>query len=123
MEGVNPKKWDVRKLQGSKEIKQVYHRKIEERIGENREEGNVQEKWKRIEKVINEVADEAVGKEENQSNKEWFDEECAKLISEKNGDREIMLKRETRANYEVYQELRWKANRICKKKKKKRMRK
>jgi hypothetical protein len=69
MEGVNPKKWDVRKLQESKEIKQIYQRKIEERIGQNREEDNVQEKWKRIEKVIKEVADEAVGKEGNQRNK------------------------------------------------------
>jgi hypothetical protein len=36
-EGVNPKKWDVRKLQESKEIKQENQRKIEERIRENRE--------------------------------------------------------------------------------------
>jgi hypothetical protein len=50
MEGVNPKKWDVRKLQESKEIKEKYPRKIEEGIGENREEGNVEENSKRIEK-------------------------------------------------------------------------
>jgi hypothetical protein len=33
------------------------------RIGENREEGNVEENWKRIGKVIKEVADETVSKE------------------------------------------------------------
>jgi hypothetical protein len=63
MEGVNPKKWDVRKLQESKEIKQKYLKKIEERIGEYREEGNVEENWKRTEKVIKEVSDETAGKE------------------------------------------------------------
>jgi hypothetical protein len=52
MEGVNPKKWDVWKLQESKEIKQKYQRKTEDRIGENREERNLEENWKRIEKVI-----------------------------------------------------------------------
>jgi predicted GTPase len=65
VERVNPKNWDIRKLQESKEVKQKYQRKIEERIGENREEGNVEENWKRIEKVIKEVADEKVGQEEN----------------------------------------------------------
>jgi hypothetical protein len=41
-------------------------------------EGNVEEKWKKTEKLIKGVAAEMVGKEGNQQNKEWFDEECAK---------------------------------------------
>jgi hypothetical protein len=41
----------------------------------------------------------------------------AKVISEKNSAGEKMLQRETRANCERYQELRRKANRICKEKK------
>jgi hypothetical protein len=42
--GVNPKKWDVQKLQESKEIKQKYQRRIKEKVGENRGgEGNVEE--------------------------------------------------------------------------------
>jgi hypothetical protein len=63
------------------------------------------------------VADETVGKEGNERNKEWFDEECAEIISEKSSTTERMLQRETRANCERYQELRRKTNRICKKKK------
>jgi hypothetical protein len=47
----------------------LYQRKIEARIGEKREKGNVEEIWKKIEKVIKEVADETVGKEGNQRNK------------------------------------------------------
>jgi ABC-type bacteriocin/lantibiotic exporter with double-glycine peptidase domain len=57
--------------------------KIEEKIREYKEE-NVEENWKRIKKVIKEVADETVSKEGNQRNKKWFDEECAKVISEEN---------------------------------------
>jgi hypothetical protein len=72
---------------------------------------------------IKEVAHETVGKEGYQRNKGWFDEKCAKVISEKNSARERMLQRETRETCEKYQALRRKANRICKKKKKERMRK
>jgi hypothetical protein len=36
MEEVNPKKWDVRKLQESKEIKQEYQRKFEENRGKHK---------------------------------------------------------------------------------------
>jgi hypothetical protein len=56
-----------------------------------------------------------VGKEGNQRNKEWFEEEYVKVISEKNNARKRMLQRETRPNCERYQEIGRKANRICKK--------
>jgi hypothetical protein len=68
-----------------------------------------------MENVIKEVAKEMVSKKGNQRNREWFEEECAKIISEKNSARKRMLQRETRANCERYQELRRKANRIYKK--------
>jgi hypothetical protein len=77
-------------------------------------------KWERIEKIIKEAADETVSKEGNQGNKEWFDEECAKVVLGKNNARKRMLQTETRINYGRYQELR-EANRICKKQKKERM--
>jgi hypothetical protein len=60
MEGVKPRMCDVQKLQENKEIKQKYQRKFE----------HVEENWKRIEKVIMEAANETVGKEGNQRNKE-----------------------------------------------------
>jgi hypothetical protein len=84
--------------------------KISQKIREYKEEGNVEENWKLIEKVIKEAADETVSKEGNQHNKEWFDEECAKAVSEKNNARKRMLKRETRINFGRYQELRREAN-------------
>jgi hypothetical protein len=80
----------------------------------------VEENLKRIEKVIKEAADETVTKDKNQRNKEWFDGECLKAVSENNARRR-MLQRETRINCGRYQELRREANRICKKKKKERM--
>jgi hypothetical protein len=81
----------------------------------------MEENWKRTENVIKEAADETVSKEGNQHNKEWFDEECAKAVLEKNNARKRMLQRERKINCGRYQELRREANRICKKKKKERM--
>jgi DNA segregation ATPase FtsK/SpoIIIE-like protein len=40
-----------------------------------------------------------VSREGNQGNKEWFDEECAKVVLEKNNASKRMLQRETRINY------------------------
>jgi hypothetical protein len=77
-----------------KKTKQEYQRKIEEKIIEYKEEGNIEENWKRTENAIKKVADEAVGKEEKQHNKEWFNEECAKVISEKNNARIRILQTE-----------------------------
>jgi hypothetical protein len=98
--------WDVQKLQENKEIQQKYQRKIGEKRKEHKEEGNVEENWKRIEKVIKEAADETLDKERNQGNKAWFDEECTKAVSEKINARKGMLQTETRTNYGRYQELR-----------------
>jgi hypothetical protein len=77
----------------------------------------VEESWKRTEKVIKEAADETVSKEGNQRNKEWFDDECAKAVLEKNNARKRMIQREKRIKCGRYQELRREANSICKKKK------
>jgi hypothetical protein len=107
-----------------KEIRK-YNKNIR-KIGEKRkehkeEEGNVEENWKRIEKVIKEAADETLDKEINQGNKAWFDEECMKAVSEKNNTKKRMLQGETRKNYGRYRELRREANRVCKRKKKENM--
>jgi hypothetical protein len=39
---------------------------------------------------------------------------CAAYIREKNNARQRMIKKETRSNYEEYQEWRRKTNRLCK---------
>jgi hypothetical protein len=51
-----------------------------------------------------------VSKQGNQCNKEWSDEECAKVVSEKNNARKRMLQRETRINCGRYNELRSEQN-------------
>jgi hypothetical protein len=64
-----------------------------------------------------------IGETKYKKNEEWFDEECATYIREKNKARQKMLQKETRSNYEEYQEWRRKTNRICKRKKRENMKK
>jgi endonuclease/exonuclease/phosphatase family metal-dependent hydrolase len=90
MERVKPKKWDIQKLQEDKEIQQNYKKKIGEKIREYKE-GNVEENCERIEEIIKYAADETVCREGNQGNRKWFDEECAKVVLEKNNARKRML--------------------------------
>jgi hypothetical protein len=66
MDEMKPKKWDVQNLQESKKIKQAHQRKTEEKIREYKEEANIEENWKMVEKVIKEVSDETVDKDGNQ---------------------------------------------------------
>ena len=69
------------------------------------------------------MAEEIIGEIKYNKNEEWFDEECAIYIGEKNKARQKMLQNETMSNYEEYQEWRRKTNRICKRKKRESMRK
>ena len=89
------------------------------------EEGTdkVQKKWEYLEQAIKAMAEETIGETKHTKNKEWFDEERATYVREKNKVRQKMLQKETKSHYEEYQEWRRKTNRICKRKKRENMKK
>jgi hypothetical protein len=70
-----------------------------------------------LEQAIKAMAEKIIGEAKYKKKEEWFDEECATYIREKNKLRLKMLQKETRSNYEEYQEWRRKTNRVCKRKK------
>jgi hypothetical protein len=81
------------------------------------ETDSVQKRWEHLEQAVKTTAEETVGEIKCKKNEEWFDEECATYIREKNKARHKMLQKERRSNYEECQEWRRKTNRICKRKK------
>ena len=85
------------------------------------ETDKVQKKWEYLEQAIKTMAEEIIGKIKHKKNEEWFDEECAINIREKNKARQKILQKETRSNYEEYQEWKRKTNRICNRKKRESM--
>jgi hypothetical protein len=52
--------------------------------------------FKKLEETIQRVATNTIGYTRNQANKEWFDEECAKVNEEKNAVRERAIQIKTR---------------------------
>ena len=82
----------------------------------------MEEQWKRTERAIKEAAEETIHEQKLIRKENWFYEECTQIIAEKNIARWKMLEKESRAHRGRYQGLRREANRICKKKKKEKMR-
>jgi hypothetical protein len=78
---------------------------------------SVQKRWGHLEQAIKAAAEETIGEIKYKKNEEWFDEECATYVREKNKARQKMLQKETRSNYEEYEAWRRDTNRICKRKK------
>jgi hypothetical protein len=57
---------------------------------------SLDEKCKKLEETIQRVVTNTIGYTTKQANKEWFDEECAKVNKEKNAAREQAIKNNTR---------------------------
>jgi hypothetical protein len=124
------RRWDIEKLYKgivqTAKYQKVLDLKLKQKTEEEEEEEGtekVQKKWEYLEQAIKAMAEETTGGTKCKKNEEWFDEVCAIYIRDKNKARQKILQKETRYNYEEYQEWRRKTNRICKRKKRENMKK
>jgi hypothetical protein len=60
------------------------------------------EKCKILEETIQKVSTNTIGYTKKQANKEWFDEECAKVNKEKNAASERAIQTKTRGAKNAY---------------------
>jgi hypothetical protein len=93
----------LKEEKGRQDYQRALTRKLQENkrgIDEVEEEEDIDKEWRKIEKAIKESAEETIGERKNARNEEWFDEECANFIEEKNKARKKMIERETRSNCE-----------------------
>lgn len=67
--------------------------------------------------MTTDAAETVVGTVRRTEREEWFDNECAKAVEERNEARSRMLQRKTRQTTEMYREKRRLAAKECKKKK------
>jgi hypothetical protein len=63
------------------------------------------------------VAENILGKQTNSNKREWFDDECKKVVDERNEAHKPYLSRPTRAKRLEYEEIRSKTDKMCRKKK------
>jgi hypothetical protein len=74
------------------------------------------EKCKKLEETIKRVATNTIGYTRKQTNKEWFDEECAKVNEKKNAARERAIQIKTRGAKNAYKLTRTKERLLFRKK-------
>ncbi|KAG8235926.1 hypothetical protein J437_LFUL014282 [Ladona fulva] len=121
------RRWDTDKLNEDTEVRKQYQKALASKMQTNSQERTnetkIEKEWEKIKEVIKEAAEETIRENKRTRNADWFDDECAQIIQEKNKARERMIQKETRMNTERYQRLRTEAKRICKKKKKEKMKK
>jgi hypothetical protein len=85
---------------------------------EIKEETDINQDWQNIKEVILDAATEFQSAKGVKEPNHWWDDECKKAIQEKSEARRTRLIRKTRANLDIYQQKRIKANRTCGRKKK-----
>jgi hypothetical protein len=116
---------DVEKLHKDTVQRDRYQKVLDLKLKQKTEEAQidiVQKRRELLQQAIKAAAEETIAEIKYNKNEEWFNEECATYIREKNKARQKMLQKETTSNYE-YQEWRRKTNRICKRKKRENMKK
>jgi hypothetical protein len=74
------------------------------------------EKCKKLEETIERVATSTIGYTRKQANKEWLDEECAKVNEEKYAAREKAIQNKTRGAKNAYKLARTEERRLSRKK-------
>jgi len=79
----------------------------------------IDEEWVQIEIAIVDAAREVIQTQGKSPRNAWRDEECRKIIQEKNEARKKWLQVKTRISWNTYTNKRKQANKICTQKKKK----
>ncbi|XP_042911563.1 uncharacterized protein [Parasteatoda tepidariorum] len=102
-----------------KDIKTKYINDVEAALTNMHwENDSVESKWLQLKEKICNAADNIIGKKEKNSNKDWFDDECAAASNTKNIAYKKMIQKNTRFNADEYRRLRREEKRIHKSKKK-----
>ena len=113
-------KWNKQNLQCNvklKEYKEVLYGKLKE---ENKNENeNIDERWNKLRNTITEAAELVIQRQGKPERNEWWDDDCKKIMDEKNEARKKFLQMKTRASQDCYKNKRKEANKTCRNKKKK----
>jgi hypothetical protein len=110
------KKWRLDSLKDKEGVTQ-FQNEMKRNLAKVKEFVDVEDEWDQIEQAIKETADKVLGEERKIRNKGWFDDECKMALEEKNSAWKRMNQRRTRKTCSEYKELRKKADKIMKKKK------
>ena len=109
-------KWNTDKLSEESTNKR-YIQCLDSQLELAEESEDIDNSWQTINKAITKAADNVLGKQPKNKHKTWFDEECKKILEERNRARQSVLQRRTDESIRVYSELRGKARKLMRTKK------
>jgi hypothetical protein len=109
--------WNNNTFKGTTKIRQ-YKTELHRKLIELPEIQEINKEWEEVKNAIIETANNVIKKQDKQNRNEWWDEECWRVILEKNTARKKYMQIKTRANQEYYNCKRLEANKICRNKKK-----
>ena len=112
-------KWNIGKLEDSI-VTEEYAKEIANNLDLarlNKNEENVNNMWEEIKNNIQKTAEKILGRQNKNKRNEWFDDECASILEEKNKAYQKMVGRYTRQNELEYETKRWEANHMFRNKK------
>ena len=92
-------RWDTNKFENN-DKKKDYQLHVMEKLKKKERKQDVNEEWINIKNTILETAKEEIGEQRKGRNLDWHDEECQKVMQEKNDARKKCLNKETRKNRE-----------------------
>lgn len=114
---VNGHKWDVEKMSDTK-IKDNYIENVVSLLTKNTMENDIDIEWNKIKICMEEAAKNQLGFERNKLGKDWYDEECQKMVNEKNKARLNWIRTKKEMDKIKYDVLRKNSYRMIRSKKK-----
>jgi hypothetical protein len=97
--------------------RKVFKGRLEGRIQEEiNDEEDVLNRWQGLKRVLKTTAEEILGVREGRERKEWFYEECERVVRERNEARLRMLQRKTHATTEEFNPKRRTVKTVCRQK-------
>ena len=114
-------KWNVESLR-TNEIKIAYQRKISELMENKVQNDNVEELWNEISKNLQIAAQSELGKAPNNKKADWYDEECVKIVAERDKERQKYLRNKTLEAKQIFERRSKEASKILRRKKRMAMR-
>jgi len=111
-------KWNKINLQNPsklQEYRSLLHTKLTNLVPKQ----EINDEWEQIKTTIVNAARDVIQTQDTPPRNEWWDEECKKIIQEKNKARKKWLQLKTRIRWNTYINKRNQANKVCTRKKKK----
>lgn len=114
--------YDSQKLMKDPIVADTFKTQLKQKLINGRTENedmdnDINKHWDIIKNAVKSTTEEIIGYKPSYKRAGWFDNECRKILDDRNKARMIMIQRETRNTRQLYIEARKKATKLCRKKK------